>query len=97
MQDNLTEKKVREQQIKNREKARSVYDTSDGRVLLTDLLDDLDFFNAAVETQQDMARQNSARVLLSKLGIWQPHNIRRIVDALMNMPYAREDEHSENS
>jgi len=96
MQDKeLNKKKTLEEIIKNREKARLVYDPEAGRVLLTDLLNDLDFFNMDLQTEQDMARQNSARKLLYKLGIWQPHNMRRIVDALMNMPYAREDEHSD--
>lgn len=81
---------ITKEEAKNIEKARIVYNSENGRVLLTDLLNDLDFYNMDLQTQQDMVRQNSARMLLKKLGIWYPHNMKHIVDALMNMPYTME-------
>lgn len=40
-----------------------------------------------IKTTEDMALQNYARMLLSKLGAWQPHNMKRITDALKKLPY----------
>ncbi len=71
---------------RNRDVARKVYDTPEGRVLLTDLLNDLKFF-AMLETTEDIAVHNQAIGLLEKLGIWREHNIIKIVNALMNMSY----------
>jgi len=71
---------------RNRDVARKVYDTPEGRVLLTDLLNDLKFF-AMLETTEDIAVHNQAKGLLEKLGIWREHNIIKIVNALMNMSY----------
>jgi hypothetical protein len=46
----------------------------------------------AKDSEADMVLHNKALVLLSKLGIWEEHNITRIVNALMNMPYMNEGE-----
>jgi len=37
-----------------------------------------------------MALHNEALSLLLKLGIWREHNITRIVNVLMDMPYMKE-------
>jgi len=79
--------------LKDRETVRGVYNSEDGRTVLTDILADLNFFCGDIKTEQEMAKQNSARVLLNRLGIWQKHNARRIVNALMDMPYYQKDEH----
>ncbi len=81
-----------EDEAKNREKLRSVYTSENGRLALMSLLNDLNFLNMDLHTEQDMARQNSARILLYRLGIWRPENMKRIVDALMDMPYFVKDE-----
>lgn len=73
----------------NRDVARRVYNTPEGRTLLTDLLNDFKFFDVC-ENEHDMILNNEAKRLLYKLGIWREHNILRIVNALMNMPYAEE-------
>ena len=73
----------------NRDIARKVYSTPEGRALLMDLLNDLKFFDN-LGTEADMVLHNKALELLSKLGIWEEHNITRIVNALMNMPYMKE-------
>jgi len=75
----------------NRDKLRKLYGTPDGRPVLMDLLNDLKFFDI-LESEADMVLHNKALVLLSKLGIWEEHNITRIVNALMNMPYMNEGE-----
>ena len=72
---------------KNRDIARKVYDTVEGRALLADILNDSKFFVIDLEDPRDIALENSAKNLLYKLGIWRPHNIMRIVNALMDMPY----------
>lgn len=68
-----------EQFGKNREKLRKVYGDIDGRTALADLLNDLGLFEV----------DNQAKVILMKLGIWQEHNMMNIVNALMDMPYAK--------
>ena len=71
---------------KKREIYRRVFGTVEGRVVLTDILNDLGHF-AEDLSEQDTALSNYAKTLLEKLGIWQPHNLKRLVDAYMNMPY----------
>lgn len=73
----------------NRDIARRVYDNPQGRALLIDLLNDLKFFDR-LGTEADMVLHNKSLDLLSKLGIWEEHNITKIVNALMNMPYMKE-------
>ena len=71
----------------NIELLRKVYGTPEGRTALTDILNTAGFFRMDLETPQDIALENSAKILLSKIGIWKEHNAFRIVNALMNMPY----------
>ena len=74
-----------EQEGRNREKLRKVYGSIDGRTALADLLNDLGLFVV----------DNQAKALLMKLGIWQEHNMMNIVNALMDMPYAKKIEKGE--
>ena len=74
----------------NRDIARKVYSTPEGRALLADMLNDLKFFDR-LETEADMVLHNEAKALLYKLGIWREHNITEIVNALMNMPYINKE------
>ena len=70
---------------KNRDIARRVFNSPEGRALLADLLNDLGLFEV----------DNEAKMLLMKLGIWQEHNMMNIVNALMDMPYAKKIEKGE--
>lgn len=72
---------------KNIEIARKVYSTPEGRALLTDLLNNLGFFRMDLDNDRDILLENKAKELLYELGIWRPHNVGRIVDALLDMPY----------
>ncbi len=71
----------------NVEVTRKVYNTPEGRAVLTSLLNDLGFFRLDLSTEQDIEKENQAKILLNKLGIWREHNVFRIVEALLNMPY----------
>ena len=77
---------------RNVEIARKVYSTPEGRALLADLLNDNKFFAMDCAEMSDIVEENSAKRLLYKLGIWREHNIMRIVNALMAMPYSDEEE-----
>ena len=77
---------------RNVEIARKVYSTPEGRALLADLLNDNKFFAMDCTEMSDIVEENSAKRLLYKLGIWREHNIMRIVNALMAMPYSDEEE-----
>ena len=91
--DNNKETDAYLQYLRNRDIMRKVYNTKDGAIMLTDLLNDSGFFAMDGQTEADMALENSAKRLLYKLGIWRPENMHRIVEALLKMPYATEDEH----
>lgn len=81
---------------KNRDIARKVYGTPEGRALLADLLNELGFFAMDLGTPQDIAKENTAKDLLYKLGVWREHNVMRIVNALMDMPYVAPNEGEDN-
>ena len=82
---------------KNRDIARKVYGGPQGRALLADLLNDLGFFSSVLETPVEIALENQAKILLEKLGIWQEHNMMRIVNALMDMPFTSETKKGEEN
>lgn len=77
---------------RNVEIARKVYGTPEGRALLADILNENRLFAMDNDTVIDLALENSAKTLLYKLGIWREHNMMRIVNALMAMPYSDEEE-----
>ncbi|RLI54573.1 MAG: hypothetical protein DRP09_12630 [Candidatus Thorarchaeota archaeon] len=79
----------------NRELLRKVYSTPEGRLALMDILNRSKFFSTEVSTPQEIVLENSAKILLEELGIWQGHNALRIVNALMNMPYLEGDQNGE--
>lgn len=60
-----------------------------------DILNRSKFFSTEVSTPQEIVLENSAKILLEELGIWQGHNALRIVNALMNMPYLEGDQNGE--
>jgi hypothetical protein len=70
---------------------RQVFSTPQGRAVLTDMLNDLGFFNMHRESEQDIIRSNYARELLEKIGIWQPRNMYDITDAFMGIKWDYKD------
>ena len=80
----------------NRDIYRKVFGSHEGRLVLMDMLNDLDFFEMEVESETKLVLQNYAKVILEKMGIWREHNAKRIADALLNMPYMEEEIKSEN-
>lgn len=54
----------------------------DGPAVLADILYDLHFFDAFVESEEEVALNNYARKLLVKLGIWRAEHIDQIVGEL---------------
>ena len=70
-----------------REVYRKVFLSPEGRAVLTDILNDLGHLQMDISTPEEIALSNYAKQLLAKLGVWQPHNEKRIVDAYLNMQY----------
>ena len=73
-----------------REMYRRVFGSTEGRLVLADMLNDLNHIAIDIEEPEDIALANYGKVLLGKMGILQPHNVYRLVDAYFNMPYAEE-------
>lgn len=81
---------------KKREKRvlyRQVFTTPQGRAVLTDILNDLGFYNMH-RGEEDVVLTNYARRLLEKVGVWQPQNMYDITDAFLGIPWDYK-EHSE--
>ena len=66
---------------------RKVFLSEHGRVVLADILNELNHMAMDVQSPEELALSNFSKLLLSKLGIWRPHNLKRIVDAYLNMQY----------
>jgi len=81
-------KEYKPEEVK-REVYRKVFLSDEGRIVLTDILNDLGHMIVDSLEPEQLILQNYAKVLLSKLGIWQPHNIKNIVDAYLNMQYTQ--------
>jgi len=67
-------------------KYRAVFSTPNGREVFTDMMLDLGFLAGELSTPESVALGNYARLLLYKIGAWQDHNIRGIVDKLFELP-----------
>lgn len=63
-----------------------VFNTEAGRLVLTDILNDLQFFSMQTKTPEELALSNYAKTLLYKLGIWEPVNVWDITDTLLSIP-----------
>ena len=70
-----------------REKYRSIFLTRGGREVLADILNDLGFMVMDVTDPEVVILQNAAKRILEKLGIWQGHNMKNIMNALLDMQY----------
>ena len=71
---------------------RVFFGSADGKLVLADLLNDLEFLNMDVQKAEEVTRQNIARQILAKLGIWQPKNVYRLVEDFVGMPWDTEGE-----
>ena len=66
---------------------RRVFDTYEGRIVLTDMLNELGFFSGELENHDDVVRHNAATRILRKLGVWRPQNLWGLTDAFMKERY----------
>lgn len=65
-------------------KYRGVFNTTDGREVLIDILNDLGFFSNQITTAEETVLQNYARILFAKCGAWQAERLPGIVAVLLN-------------
>ena len=72
---------------KVRETYRAVFLPRNGREVLADILNDLCFMTMDVTDPEVVILQNAAKRILEKLGIWQDHNMKNIMNALLDMHY----------
>lgn len=68
---------------------RRVFNTADGREVLRDLLNDMEFFadSEAMSSEWQVEKERMARRILAKCGVWRPDNTRHLVGALMGLPF----------
>jgi hypothetical protein len=66
---------------------RKVFDTVDGQIVLTDILNELGFFSGQLKDHDDMVLHNVATRILRKLGVWRPQNLWGITEDLMKRPF----------
>ncbi len=91
-ESDLIRKSEKKKADAKREMYRRVFGSSEGRLVMADMLNDLNHIAIDIESPVDIALANYGKVLLGKLGILQPHNVYRLVDAYFNMPYVEEGE-----
>jgi hypothetical protein len=63
----------------------AVFSGPQGRAVLAHMLFELDFFNDAIDTQEQRIRSNYARRLLGHLGRWRLGNEKRFVDKMFEI------------
>jgi hypothetical protein len=68
----LTAEEKKDQERKVTMLYRRVFNTPEGRDVLTDILNDLGFFSQQLKTEADMACHNAATNILAKYGVWRP-------------------------
>jgi hypothetical protein len=75
-----------------------VFNNEDGRWVLIDILNDLGMWSREVESVEEVATQNYARLLLEKCGAWQAQRLPDIIASLLggNAPTPIEVERSDN-
>lgn len=76
---------------------RELFNSRLGREVLAHMLVELGYFNEVVESPEERAHFNYARHLLKIMGIIQPRNVVKMVDSLMMIPFAEEDEKDKNT
>jgi hypothetical protein len=75
---------------------RRVFATPAGRIVLTDMLNDLGAISGRIESEEDRVLNNYARTLLKKIGIWKGRNIYHLTDALLkDVPWNTDDHFKE--
>lgn len=60
-----------------------------GELLLTDILNDLHFFDAHIASAEQEILHNYAHTLLWKIGVWQDFNRYDITAALLGLPKSK--------
>jgi len=81
--------------LDSRDVYRSVFGTDQGREVLTDILNDCNFFSQEdLEDKADIARLNVAKKILEKMGIWEPRHCRNVVDRLLELPILKGNENA---
>lgn len=73
---------------------RNTFTTIAGKKVLGHMLVELGFFSTA-SSEEEVALQNYAKVLLSHLGIIQPNNVSRVTKALLDVPVGGEEQNTE--
>lgn len=66
---------------------RRVFDTPEGQVVLTDILNELGFFSGELKDEQDMVMHNVATRILRKLGVWRPQNLFGLTEDFLKQRY----------
>lgn len=61
------------------------------RAVLTDILNELDHYNMVAADHDTTVRQNVAKKILGKLGVYQPHNVHRITQAYLAIDWEGPD------
>jgi hypothetical protein len=74
------------EEFKQCAKYRMVFGSELGREVFVDMMVDLGFLSGQVNTPEAIALGNYARLLLFKIGAWQDHNVRGIIDKLFELP-----------
>lgn len=59
----------------------------EGQMVLTDILNELGFFDMHKETTVDLVRHNAALRILWNIGVWQPMNVWGITEAMCRLPH----------
>jgi hypothetical protein len=78
-------------------KYKNVFGTPEGQEVLADLLTELSFFDAAIETEAQRIGINFAHLVLAKLGAWDQRNADGFISAILAMPaYPQEDQDGSN-
>jgi len=67
-----------------------VFGTEEGKRVLADMLEDLQFWTGAVVTEAQTERSNYARLLLAKIGSWREGTHKRQVEAFLDSAVERE-------
>lgn len=65
---------------------RRVFDTPEGHLVLTDILNELRHYAMEETDVATLALQNAAKRILGRLGAWTPENIFELTEQYLNLP-----------
>ncbi len=65
---------------------RHVFGTPEGQAVLADILNDLHHFDCESTSQDVMALQKAARLILAKMQVIHPDNLGQIIQAYLTVP-----------